>query len=105
MRNLGWSGRVVLALLLTFGTWIPQRVARAQDVRRDPEVIEAEAEPDDPANVGDPMEEDVEAEGQAAVNEAAGEEANGDVDGVRGAKAADDDDVVIVGEATSPRFQ
>ena len=116
MRNGAGPGVVGLALLLACGVAAPGRAARAQELPPEPEVIEAEAEPDDPADVGDPVEEDVEAVDEAAVDEgavdedaayedvvdedadAAGSEGDDVADqGEAGAEQpADDDDVVIV---------
>ena len=116
MRNGAGPGVVGLALLLACGAAAPNRAARAQELPPDPEVIEAEAEPDDPADVGDPMEEDAAAEDEAAVDEDAADEDAADEDVVAedadaaGAEddlvadeddagqeePADDDDVVIV---------
>ena len=101
MRNDAGRWVVGFALLLTCAVAAPTRTARAQELPPDPEVIEAEAEPDDPADVGDPIEEGVEDEDQAAVDEdaEAGDpeaELAGDEDGAGAGQPADDDDVVIV---------
>ena len=102
MRNGAGPGVVGLVLLLACGVAAPSRAARAQELPPDPEAIEAEAEPDDPADVGDPMEEDVETEDEAAVDydAEAGDpktELAGDENGAGTEQPADDDDVVIVG--------
>ena len=102
MRNGAGPGVVGLALLLACCVAAPNRAARAQELPPEPEVIEAEAEPDDPADAGDPVEEDVEAEDEAAVDHdaEAGDpktELAGDENGAAAEQPADDDDVVIVG--------
>ena len=102
MRNDAGAWVVGFALLLACGAAAPARTARAQQLPPDPEKIEAEAEPDDPADVGNPLEEGVEDEDQAAVDEdaEAGDpktELAGDENGRGAEQQADDDDVVIVG--------
>ena len=102
MRNDAGPWVVGLALLLACGVAAPTRAARAQQLPPDPEMIEAEAEPDNPADVGNPLEEGVEDEDQAAVDEdtEAGDpkaELAGDENGAGAEQPADDDDVVIIG--------
>ena len=102
MRNDAGPWVVGFALLLACGAAAPARTARAQQLPPDPEKIEAEAEPDDPANVGNPLEEEVEDEDPAVVDEDAGAggpktELAGDENGRGAEQPADDDDVVIVG--------
>ena len=109
MRNGAGPGVVGLALLLACGVAAPNRAARAQELPPDPETIEAEAEPDDPADVGDPMEEDVEAEDEAAVDEDAVDEDAADEDVVdedavdedADAAVAEDDVVADEGDGAS----
>lgn len=89
VRKTWLAASLAAALMLAS---LPLARLAAQELPPDPEVAADEADPDDPASVGEPMDEYAEAEDDAAVDEATDEEAGEDA-------AADDDDVEIVDES------
>lgn len=89
-----WLSAALASAVIVAG--LPLARLDAQELPPDPEVAADEADPDDPAEVGNPALEEAEAADDASVEEddepASGETGAGD------AAAGDDDDVVIVGD-------